>query len=226
VNNDYPVNPIPPVIIGLCVIIALIEVTFSMASAGLIGGQLGVGWRNQAILQDYSFTPYVWDQVVQQGDYSFDVLKRFVTYAFIHGSSTQAIFGVAILLALGKFVGDVFHPLAVLAVFLLSGIVGAAVYGATLNQNIALFGVYPPDYGLIGAFTYLQWLRLGQMGQNQLRAFQMIAFLMAIQLLFALLFGGSPTWIADITGFVTGLLLSTLLAPGGWTAFMRRMRSR
>ncbi len=224
-NNPYPVNPIPPVIIGLCVVILAVEAALSLADAGLLGGAQGIGWRVSAI-QDFGFSPAVWDQMVIRGDYSFDILKRFVSYAFVHGSFTQTLFGLAILLALGKFVGEVFHPLAVLATFVLSGIVGAAVYGATVSQNIALFGVYPADYGLIGAFTYLQWLRLGQMGENQLRAFQMIAFLMAIQLLFALLFGGSPAWIADITGFVTGLLLATVVAPGGWTAFMQRMRNR
>ena len=224
-SNSYPVNPIPPVIIGLCMVIIVVEVALSLADASLLGGRQGIGWRIAAI-QDYGFSPAVWDQMVERGDYSFDILKRFITYAFVHGSFTQALFGLAILLALGKFVGDVFHPLAVLAIFVVSGGVGAAVYGATVSQNIALFGVYPPDYGLIGAFTYLQWLRLGRMGENQLRAFQMIGFLMAIQLLFALLFGGSPAWIADVAGFCTGLLLSTLVAPGGWSAFMRRMRSR
>ena len=224
-NNLYPVNPIPPVIIGLCVVIVVVELALSMAGAGLIGGAQGIGWRSAAI-QDYGFAPSVWVQMVERSDFSVDILKRFVTYSFVHGSTTQAIFGVVILLALGKFVADVFHPLAVLVVFFMAAIIGAAVYGATVTPNVGLVGVYPADYGLIGAFTYLQWLRLGRMGQNQLQAFRMIGFLMAFQLLFAVLFGGSPTWIADITGFATGLLLSTLLAPGGWTAFMGRMRQR
>ena len=224
-NNPYPVNPIPPVIIGLCVIIVAVELALSLAHAGMIGGQQGIGWRNAAI-QDYGFAPSVWDQIIEQRDYSFNILKRFVTYPFVHGSTTQAIFGVVILLALGKFVGEVFHPVGVLAVFFLSAITGAAVYGATVGPNIGLVGVYPPDYGLIGAYTYLQWLRLGRMGENQLRAFRMIGFLMALQLAFAMFPGGSPTWIADISGFVTGFALSMLLAPGGWAAFVRRMRNR
>ena len=224
-NNPYPVNPIPPVIIGLCVIIVVVEVVLGMADAGLIGGQQGIGWRSAAI-QDYGFAPSVWDQLIERSDYSFDILKRFITYAFVHGSTTQAIFGTVMLLALGKFVGDVFHPVAVLAVFVLSTVIGAAVYGAFVSPNIGLVGAYPADYGLIGAFTYLQWFRLGRMGQNQLQAFRMIGFLMGFQLLFAVLFGGSPTWIADISGFATGAVVSTIAAPGGWASFMRRMRSR
>ena len=224
-NNPYPVNPIPPVIIGLCAVILVVEVMLSLAGAGLVGGQQGVGWRLNAA-DDYGFRHSVWEQFYTRGDWSFDVVKRFVSYIFVHGSFTQTLFGIAILLALGKFVGDVFHPISVLLVFFVPAIVGAAIFGLAVTDDTRLIGVYPADYGLIGAFTYLQWLRLGQMGENQLRAFQMIAFLMAIQLLFALLFGGSPAWIADIAGFVTGLFLSTLLAPGGWSAFMQRMRRR
>lgn len=224
-NNTYPVNPIPPVVICLCAVIVLVEVVLSMAGAGLIGGAQGIGWRSAAI-QDYGFAPSVWAQMLERSDYSVDILKRFITYSFVNPSTTQAIFGTVMVLALGKFVGDVFHPLAVLAVFFLAAIIGAAVYGATVTPNVGLVGAYPAAYGLIGAFTYLQWLRLGRMGQNQLQAFRMIGFLMAFQLLFAVLFGGSPTWVADITGFVTGLVLSTIVAPGGWAAFMRRMRAR
>lgn len=224
-NTPSAVNPVSPVIIGLCVVIALVELVFSLSGAGFLGGQQGVGWRNAA-RADYEFSPAIWDQVLVRGDLSFDMLKRFITYAFVHLSTTQALFGLAILLALGKFVGDVFSAGAVLAVFVVSAVAGAAAYGLIMSGNYPLVGVFPPDYGLIGAFTYIQWLRLGQMGENQLRAFQMIGFLMAIQLLFALLFGADPTWIADVAGFCAGLLLSTLVAPGGWSAFVRRLRSR
>ena len=224
-STEMPVNPLPPVVIALFVAIMLIEAVLSLASQGLIGGAQGVGWRINAV-QDYAFSPAVWEQVVERGDWSFDVIKRFVTYPFIHANFTHAVFGAALLLALGKFVGDVFHPLSVLAVFVVSSIVGAVVFGITVQVNLPLIGVYPAVYGMIGAFTYLMWLRLGQMGQNQYRAFQLIGFLMGIQLLFGLLFGGDKGWIADVAGFVTGLLLSPLVAPGGAAAFLRRLRKR
>lgn len=224
-STEMPVNPLPPVVIALFVAIMLIEAVLSLASQGLIGGAQGVGWRINAV-QDYAFSPAVWEQVVERGDWSFDVIKRFVTYPFIHANFTHAVFGAALLLALGKFVGDVFHPLSVLAVFVVSSVVGAVVFGITVQVNLPLIGVYPAVYGMIGAFTYLMWLRLGQMGQNQYRAFQLIGFLMGIQLLFGLLFGGDKGWIADVAGFVTGLLLSPLVAPGGAAAFLRRLRKR
>jgi membrane associated rhomboid family serine protease len=219
-----PFNAIPPVVIGLFVVLMVIELSLTLAQQGFIGGAGGVGWRIAAI-EDYGFSPAVWDEIMR-GNWTFDLLKRLFTYAFVHGSFTHAIFAAVLFVALGKFVGEIFHPLALLAVFAFATIVGAAVYGMIVSRNIPLFGAYPAVYGLIGAYTYIMWLRLGRLGQNQLQAFRMIGFLLALQLLFGLLFGSQPTWIADVAGFVAGLGLSVLVAPGGWTSFLHRMRNR
>ena len=45
------------------------------------------------------------------------------------------------------------------------------------------------------------WTRLGAMGQNQLTAFRLFAFLLGIQLVFGFLFGSGPQWIAEVAGF-------------------------
>lgn len=222
---ELPVNPIPPVIVLLFLAIAGVEGALSLADAGVLGGPTGVGWRVTAI-GDWGFAPAVWEQVTARGDRSADMLARFVTYAFVHGSFTQALFGAAMVLALGKFVGEAFHWAATLAVFVAATVIGAAVYGAVMDENVWLIGCYPAVYGLIGAFTYILWLRLGQSGQNQLRAFRLIGMLLVLQVLFAALFGGQPSWIADLAGFVTGLGLSPLLAPGGFAGFLTRVRSR
>ncbi len=220
--NDRPVNDLPMVIVGLCLIAVAVELMLSAASAGLLGGAGGIGWRLQFV-QQYSFVPGVLD-LVARGDVSFDLLKRFVTYAFVHDGFTHMLFAGALLLALGKFVGDVFSTVATLILFLISTVVGAVVYGLIVGSNFPLLGLYPAVYGFIGAYTYLVWLRLGQMGENQLRAFQLIGFLLGLQLVFGLIFGSSPVWIAELAAFATGLSASTILAPGGWSALLTRMR--
>jgi len=226
-NNDnmMPFNAIPPVALLLCAAVLVVEAALSLADAGLIGGPGAIGWRVAAIT-DWGFSPAVWDQIALRGNWSGDMLFRFVTYSFVHGSFTHALFGAVILLAMGKFVGEVFGNLATLAVFLFAALVGAVVYGIVLTENVALFGSYPGVYGLIGAFTYLLWLRLGKTGQNRLRAFRLIGLLMALQLLFGVLFGGGSAWIADVSGFVAGFALSPLVSPGGWVAFVARLRTR
>lgn len=222
---EPPVNPIPPVIILLTLMIALVEGTMTLAEAGFVGGPRGLGWR-LAALQDYGFSPAVLDWIMTRGDYSFDLIKRFVTYPFIHGSFTQALFAGALLLALGKFVGDVFRTLPTLIVFFGSAIGGALVFGVLAGGTSPLFSAFTPLYGMIGAYTYVVWLSLGQSGQNQLKAFQMIGFLLGIQLVFGLIFGAGQMWIAEVAGFVFGFGLSVVCAPGGWTALLAKLRTR
>ena len=164
--------------------------------------------------------------MLETGRWPPEHLMRLVTYLFVSGSFTQAAFAGAMLLALGKLVGEVFSPLATAAVFLVSGISGALAYGLVLDNTGWLFGAFPGVYGLIGAFTYLLWLKLGELGTNQLRAFTMIGFLMGIQLLFGLLFGGTRDWVADVGGFGAGFLMSFVISPGGWARLRDRMRQR
>ena len=222
---ESPFNAIPPVILVLVVAVVAIELTLSAGAAGLVGGPGGIGWRLEA-LNDYAFSPAVLDYVWTRGDTSPALLKRFVTYAFVHGSFTDALFGAALLLALGKFVGDAFSAPATVAVFVLGTLAGALAFGVFVGGATPLFGVWPAVYGLIGAFTYILWLRLGAAGQNQVAAFRLIGFLLGLQLLFGLLFGSSPIWIAELAGFVAGFAASVVLAPGGWSALLARLRQR
>ena len=90
-----------------------------------------------------------------------------------------------------------------------------------------LVGGYPGVYGLLGAFTFLLWTRLGQENANRLRAFSLVGLLLAFQLVFGLLFGNAGyAWVAEIAGFVTGFALSFLLVPGGLADVRARIRHR
>lgn len=224
-DDISPINALPPVVVILALAIFGIEVVLSLADFGLLGGQNGIGWRINAIA-DYGFSPRVWEYTILQGSRDPDLWRRFLTYAFVHATFTHALFASALLLALGKFVGEAVHYAAFLALFIASSVVGAFVFGWVVTPNLTLVGAYPSIYGLIGAFTYLLWMRLGQAGKNQWMAFRLIGFLLVLQLLFGLLFGGSPTWIADVTGFFTGLVLCPMVAPGGWPALLERLRQR
>jgi hypothetical protein len=70
------------------------------------------------------------------------------------------------------------------------------------------------------------WVRGAGTGLQQYRAFSMIAFLLAVQLLFGLLFGGGPEWVADISAFALGFALSFVLAPGGFAKLRDVIRQR
>jgi membrane associated rhomboid family serine protease len=217
------VNPLPPVVAALFLLVMGIEIAFYLGARGMVGGPGAVGWRLAAI-QSYAFSGEIFDWMWQNGRWPVEHLIRFVTYPFIHASFTHALFVGVFLLAMGKMVGEVFGSLAMLAVFVLSGAGGALAYAVFLNDPIPLIGGFPAVYGLIGAFTFLLQHSLALVGANQSRAFALIAFLMGIQLLFGLLFGGSRDWVADLAGFATGYGLSHLVAPGGWARIRARIR--
>ncbi|MDY6857877.1 MAG: rhomboid family intramembrane serine protease [Pseudomonadota bacterium] len=223
--NAPPINPLPPVVWMLVLPIALIELALSAGTRGIIGGPQAVGWRLGAI-QDYAFSGVVFDWMLATGQFPPQHMLRFVSYPFIHLSFTHALFVIVFLLALGKMVGEVFRAWAVLVVFFVSGIVGALAYGLLLNDPAPLVGGYPAVYGLIGAFTFLMWVRLAATGGDRYRAFSLIGFLLGIQLLFSVLFGGSRDWVADIAGFGAGFVLSFLVSPGGWGRVRQRIRHR
>ena len=224
-ENEQAVNPIPPVVMVLALVIVGVELLFQAAAAGVVGGDFGIGWRVQAVT-DYAFSPNVLKWMIERSDYAPELVQRFISYAFIQPNMTSAIFATAMVLALGKFVGEVFSATATLAVFLLSVIFGALVFGLVLEGSAPLIGAFPGIYGLIGAYTYILWLRLGQMGDNQLQAFRIIGVQLGLQLVYGMIFGAGVTWIAELSGFAMGFASSIILAPGGWAALVARSRQR
>lgn len=224
-HNAHPLNPLPGVVWLLALPIAVIEIALSLGGYGLIGGPQAVGWR-LAAMQDYAFSTPVLQWMLKNSYFPPQEMLRFVSYMFIHANPTHAIFVVIFILALGKFVSEVFRPWAVALIFFASGIFGALAYGLLSFSPVPLIGGYPPVYGLIGAFSFILWTRLGERGSNRMGAFTLIGFFLGFQLIFALLFGGSRDWIADLGGFVMGFGLSFLVCPGGPARVIDALRRR
>lgn len=225
--SQSPFNSIPPVALALVLLVAGIEGAFQAQEAGLFAGS-AAGWRQQTF-DGWAFFPAVLSEMFERGRWSVDLVKRFASYVFIHVSFQHGLWATVLLLALGKFVGEAYRPVAFVVLFFGSAIGAAVVYGyvaLALGQNFPLLGAYPGIYGLIGAYTYILWLRLAEMGENQLRAFTLIGLLMGITLVYSVLFGSSPWWMAEASGFVIGLFLAPICAPGGLRALLERLRRR
>lgn len=210
--NESPLNPLPPVVWLLALAIAAPELLLQAGEAGFVGGPEAIGWRLE-MGRSYGFADPVFDWMRQTGNYPPEHLLRFVTYSFIHGGLTHAAFVVVFILALGKFVAELFNSLAVLAMFFGSAIAGALLYSVILDEASLLIGGYPGVYGLIGAFTWILFTDMRKTGQNGLAAFRLIAFFMMIQLVYKIFFGTSNQWLAELMAFFTGFVLSFVLAP-------------
>jgi membrane associated rhomboid family serine protease len=224
-RNAPPINPLPPVVWLLALPMIVLEMVFSLGDAGVVGGASAIGWRAAAI-EGFGLWPNYWRQQAGLGAFDGELLMRFVTYPFLHFTLTQAVFAIVILLAMGKFVGEIFRWWALAVVFFGASVVGGLVYVSIPAIQPPLFGAYPAVYGLIGAFTFLLWVRLAGTGVNQFRAFSMIGFLLFVQLLFGVLFGGGWEWVADLSGFTAGFFLSFVVSPGGFGRVRERIRQR
>ena len=219
------VNPLPPVVVALALLVFGVEVILAGAGRGFFGGAGGVGWRQGAV-ENYAFFGQILDVMLARNSWPPEYVVRFVTYPFVHYGFSHALFVLVFLLALGKMVGEVMGTAAFLAVFFGSAIAGAAVYGLALDDPRPLTGGFPAVYGLIGAFTFILWVNLGRVGAPQYRAFTLIGVLLGIQLVFGLLFGVSNEWVAEVAGFVTGFGLSFVVSPGGWRRLREKLRQR
>lgn len=224
-HQESPVNPLPPVVWALFLVIVGLEAAFSLGARGLVGGPEAVGWRNAAI-ERFGFNATIFDWMVQTGQWPVEHLVRFLSYPFVHVSFTHTLFVGVILLAMGKIVAEAMGAIVFVAVFFVTSAGGALAWAVVTGDRSWLVGGYPPVYGLIGAFTYLLWLRLGQTGAPQARAFTLIGFLMGFQLLMGMFYGSATDWIADLAGFACGFVLSVVLVPGGWARLRARLRQR
>ncbi|MDF0603045.1 rhomboid family intramembrane serine protease [Psychromarinibacter sp. C21-152] len=224
-HMESPFNALPAVVVALALALFGVEAVLQLGERGLVGGPEAVGWRTMWA-QRLAVTPDVFDLFLSYRLPLSDVLLRLFGYSFVHASFTHMLFVVIFVLALGKMVGEIFASWAVLAVFFGSAVMGGVIFGTLIDGRAILFGGYPGAYGLIGAFTFLLWVQLAATGGPQARAFYLIGFLMGIQLIFGLLFGGGLDWVADIAGFATGFLLSFVVSPGGWSRVMAKLRQR
>lgn len=221
-HDAPPFNPLPWQVTLLAVAIFGIELVFTAADAGVIGGPAATGWR-LAALERYGFLEPLMGWMIENNVLRWEYLTRALTYPFFHGVFTHALFVTVFVLALGKMVGDVLSGWTVLAVFFGASVVGALAYWLVWDTSVVLFGGYPGAYGLVGAFTFVLWAGLAGHATG-LQAFTLIAFLAGIQLVFALLFGGGYDWVADLAGFGAGFGIAFVMSPGGRAAVIGRIR--
>lgn len=231
--DESPLNSVPAVVWLLALPIIASEAYFGLGRLGFLAGGTNAGAAaRQIMVERTAFAPdfliRAWERHSVQGAQ----LWRLLTYPFVHYSIAHALFVTVFLLALGNMVARAMRPGAVAALFAAAAVGGGAVYALAAGllpqfRFEPLVGGYPAVYGLLGAFTFLLWTRLGQERANQLRAFSLIGTLLAFQFMFGMLFGGSgKSWVAEVAGFVIGFLLSFVLAPGGMGRLRRGIRHR
>jgi membrane associated rhomboid family serine protease len=209
-----PINKLPPMVVILFLCFAGTEAVLQMAENGFLGGPAGDGWR-LGLARTYGFSDAVFNWMITNKTYPMEHVMRVLTYPIVHRDFMHTLFIGVFILALGKFTSETLGQWVMLIVFVISSMFGAITYGLMLNEPGVLIGGYPGVFGLIGAFTWVQFVNLTVQNENRLQAFRLIALFMGIQLLWKLLFGTSNEWVAELAAFFVGFILSVLIGPGG-----------
>ena len=225
--NEPPVNPLPPVVILLTMVMGCTELLFQLGSTGLIGGPTAVGWRS-SIVQSYGFSTGIAQWMWENQTFPLEHMIRFVSYPFFDIDFGGTLFGITLVLALGKFVGDRVSGIILTVIFFGSAVIAAVGYSLCVGPQNAIIGAHAPAYGLIGAFT---WMLLGDLkdsGDKAVKAFRLIGMLALLHVVFFFIFGGNY-WINRTFGFLGGFLICALLQPKaavGFYYWVERMRNR
>jgi membrane associated rhomboid family serine protease len=214
-SDEAPINPLPKAVILLLCIVGGVELVLQLGERGLIGGPMAIGWRLEWA-RAFGFSDTVFDWMRTNQSLRIADLARLFTYSFIHGSLTHILFILVFILAIGKFVAEICGDIALLVIFMASAVIGALGYGLILDEGQLLIGGYPAVYGLLGAFTWVQFEIRREKGESGARAFQLIGAFMIIQLVYKFMYSGGNDWLAELFGFLTGFGLAIVFVPGGW----------
>jgi membrane associated rhomboid family serine protease len=175
-------------------------------------------------INQFGLFPAALNTQIETGVFSWFELKRYISFSFIHSSSVGTAISCALLLAMGKFVGSVFSNVATLIVCICSAVGGAMIYALLVPNGPVLYGMFTGVYGLLGAHAFLRWVAFRAAGQPSLQAFSLIGFLIGIQIVFAISFGNTWVWVAELSGAIIGFFVCFFVAPGGFQRILRVIR--
>ena len=119
-----------------------------------------------AAIERFAFSGEILGWMAQTRSFPLEHVMRFVTYPFVNGAFTSTLFACVMLLALGKMVGEALRRDARWRSSSRSAVGGALIYAAVRDTPRRSYGGFPPVYGLIGAFTYLAWVRPSVSGRR------------------------------------------------------------
>lgn len=224
-RSASPLNPLPPGAWLLILPVVAVEAVLSAAGWGLIGGADGIGWRIEAI-QHYAFSAEAQHIAVENRRLLGADALRYASFSFVHGTAAHALFGVVMLAALGKMLGERLGSLRLLILALLVPVPSAMIFGLVVGPDRLgwLFGAMPMAFGMVGAFTFLRWSEARDDSARR-KAFSLIGILLGARLAFGLLSETGPAWVADVVAFALGFgLTAVVLGPGRWAATLARLR--
>jgi rhomboid protease GluP len=197
-------RPLPRPLVTLVMVMVGVELLLQLADLGIVGDRslrprvyvLGAFWAS--LFHD------------AQPIFSLQPVTMFVTHALLHGGLLHLGMNAAVLLGLGRLIGDRYGAGAILPLFLLSAIAGGAVFALLNVSDIPMVGASGAVFGFLGVWTAWDWQRHRAHGVSTRPVVLRVVALLLINVLFFFGLGGMIAWEAHLGGYVAGL------AFGAW----------
>ena len=156
-----------------------------------------------------------------QGGLDLTALLPLISYNFLHHDWMHVLINAAMLLAFGSLIERHIGTSLFLSLFILCGVGGGVAQLLMTGPQVAVvLGASAGAYGAIGAAVPL--LFSGNLATTRKRALIFIAVIMGLNRVLGLFGGGLLTggaaiaWQSHLGGFITGLLLMTVLRRLNW----------
>ncbi len=190
--------PMPPALLVLVAVIALIEVALSLADRGIL---FDPSLRSRVIV-----VGAFWASLLR-GDtplYAAQPVTMFLSHAFLHGGLLHMVMNMTILLALGRFTADHYGPRVILPVFCLGAIGGGAVFGMIADGSYPMVGASGAVFAFLGLWIAWDWRRYRQAGISTGPVLRRVGVLVLINVVTLIGLQGMLAWEAHLGGFLVG----------------------
>ena len=221
-QHQNVINPLPWSVSALVLLMIVPEVYILGADLRLWGSATA----RFDLLRAFALFPEALGFALRTGYFDPSLVMRLFSFSFVHGHWLSALVSVALVLAMGKFVAQVLGNITMLLIFFATSFLGALIYSLVAGAPQLLFGGTVGFYGLIGAFTLVQFIDAKGAFQAQLMAFRLLAVLLVFNLLVSALYGQTQIWVAEFSAALAGLIGTALLHPSVLRMILHRLRER
>jgi rhomboid protease GluP len=182
-------------LIGLC---CGVELVLIAADYGLVGTPRwrGLAYQNGAFWAGLLFN---W-----RPNYGAQPWLMFVTYAFLHSGFWHLAGNMLTLFFLGGIVEERVGRGGLAALYAVSAIGGAAVFGAMTSSPQPMVGASGALFGLAGAWQYWEWSDRRQQGLSRWPVWRIVLGLVFLNAVLWVLLRGLLAWEVHLGGFIAG----------------------
>lgn len=197
-------NP-PPMSDPGRVILLSIVVACCLVEAVLLLSDLGALRRSDLRILAYDYGAF-WPGLLKDWtpNYGFQPVAMFLTYGFLHGGVVHLALNMVTLWSLGRIVIARAGVVGFLWIYVLSQVVGAAVFALLSRAGLPMVGASGALFGLAGAIGAWIWLSRPTTAASFRATRRLLGGLVAINILMYIAFAGRLAWETHLGGFVAG----------------------